>query len=129
VEDGVGKRDLFGALQRALDFVHGGDAVGLLRRDQVQVGRDVARPLGVGAVGDVDGLVKHGADIVGTEPGGDLADGFSVGVVEVVARGADLDGHGPAGGGAGGAKGVQQPGVQAVLEEDVGGESGLHGVS
>jgi hypothetical protein len=29
---------------------------------------------------------------------------------------------------AGGREGVQQPGVQAVLEEDVGGESGLHGV-
>jgi hypothetical protein len=46
-----------------------------------------------------------------------------------VARGADLDCHGSAVAGAGGVEGVQQPGVQAVLEEDVGGESGLHGVS
>ena len=108
-------------LERALDLVHGGDAVGLLGRDEVEVGGDVARPLGVGAVGDVDGLMQDGADVVGAEPGGEFADGGGVGVVEVVARGEDFDGAR-----AGGVEGVQQAGVQAVLEEDVGGESGLH---
>jgi hypothetical protein len=39
----------------------------------------------------------------------------------VVARGEDFDGAR-----AGGCEGIQQTGVQAVLEEDVGGESRLH---
>ena len=116
-----GEGDLLGGLERALDLVHGGDAVGLLRRDEVEVGRDVARPLGVGAVGDVDGLMEDGADVVGAEPGGEFADGGGIGVVEVVARGEDFNGAR-----AGGGEGVQQAGVQAVLEEDVGRESGLH---
>ena len=124
-EDDGGEGDLLGGLEGALDLVHGGDAVGLLRGDEVEVGGDVAGPLGVGAVGDVDGLVEDGADVVGAEPGGDVADGEGVGVVEVVARGEDFDGAARRRA----CEGVQQAGVQAVLEEDVGGESGLHGVS
>ena len=120
-EDDGGEGDLLGGLERALDLVHGGDAVGLLRRDEVEVGRDVARPLSVGAVGYVDGLMEDGADVVGAEPGGEFADGGGIGVVEVVARGEDFDGAGTGGG-----EGVQQARVQAVLEEDVGRESRLH---
>ena len=107
-----------------MHLVHGGDAVGLLGCDEVEVGRDVARPLGVGAVGDVDGLMQDGANVVGAEPRGQLAHGEGVGVVEVVARGEDFDGAR-----AGGGEGVEQAGVQAMLEEDVCGDSGLHGVS
>ena len=121
VEDSVGEGNLLSALERALDLVHGGDAVGFLAGDEVEVGRDVARPLGVGAVREVNGLVQDGADVVRAEPGGEFADMAGVvGVVEVVARGEDFDGamrrqsaRHPAGRGAG-----------VVLEEDVGGESG-----
>jgi len=109
--------------------------MGLLRRDKVQIGRDVARPLiwisaaeGPAAVSDVDGLVQDGADVVGAEPGGELADGRRVGVVEMMARGEDFDRHGPARARAGGLESVQQAGVQAVREEYVGRESGLLGV-
>jgi hypothetical protein len=65
--------------------------------------------------------MQHGAHIVGAEPGGKLAHGGRIGVVEVVARGEDLDCLR-----AGGGEGVQQAGMQAVLEEDVSGDSGLH---
>ena len=68
--NGGGEGDLLGGFERALDLVHGGDAMGFFGRDEVEVGCDVARPLGVCAVGDVDGLVEDGADVVGAEPGG-----------------------------------------------------------
>ena len=64
VEDDGGEGDLLGGLEGALDLVHGGDAVGLFGGDEVEVGGDVARPLGVGAVGEVDGLVEDGAVLV-----------------------------------------------------------------
>ena len=129
VEDDGGEGHLLGGLERALDLVHGGDAVGLLGSNQVEIGRNVARPLGcvraaevAPALGEkIDGLMQHGAHVVGAEPGGELAHGGRIGVVEVVARGEDFDGAR-----AGGCEGVQQTGVQAVLEEDVGGESRLH---
>jgi hypothetical protein len=102
--------------------------------DEVEVGGDVAGPLrgvsaavGAAAVGEEDGLVKDGADGVGAEPGGGLADGLRIGVVEVVAGSEELDGHGAGSTGAGGEQGVEMAGVEAVLEEDVGGESGMHG--
>ena len=63
-----------------------------------------------------------GGDVGGAEPGGDFADGGAVGVVEVVAGGEDLD---VAGSGLG--EGVEVAGVEALLEEDVGGDAGLHG--
>jgi len=72
--------------------------------------------------------MEDGAGVVRAEPGGEFAHSGGVGVVEVVARGEDLDGHGPAGVGAGGEECIQQAGVQAVLEEDVSRESGLHGL-
>ncbi len=133
VQDDGGEGDLLGRLDGALDLVHGGDSVGLLGGDQVEIGRDVARPLGrvraaevAPTLRDIDGLMQHGAHIVGAEPGGELAHGGRIGVVEVVARGEDFDCHGTAGLRAGGGEGVQQAGVQAVLEEDVSGDSGLH---
>jgi hypothetical protein len=60
-------------------------------------------------------LVERGGDFVEAEPGGDVADGGAVGVIEVVAGGEELDGLGSAA-----VKGVEQAGVQALLEEDVG---------
>ena len=66
-------------------------------------------------------MVECGGDFGGAEPGGDVADGGAVGVVEVVAGGEELDGLG-----AGVVQGVEQAGVQALLEEDVGGDGGLH---
>ena len=55
------------------------------------------------------------------EPGGDVADGGAVAVVEVMAGGKELDGLC-----AGLVEGIEQTGVQALLEEDVGGDGGLH---
>ena len=121
VKDNGDKRDLFGGLERTLDLVHGCDTLGLFRRKQVEIGRDVARPLGVRAIGDIDGLMQHRAHIVGAKPGGEFAHGRRVGVVEVMACGEDLDGAR-----AGDRDGVQQAGLQALLEEGVGGDSWLH---
>jgi hypothetical protein len=120
--EGTGRDgDLLGGFEGALDLVHGGDAAGLFGVDEVEVRGDVAGPLGVGTVADVEGLVEGGTDVVGAEPGGDVAYGGSVGVVEVVAGGEDLDGLGAAF-----VQGVEEPWVQALGEEDVGGDSGLH---
>ena len=52
VEDAGGDGDLLGGLEGALDLVHGGDAVGFFRVDEIDVGGDVAGPLGV-AVGEI----------------------------------------------------------------------------
>jgi len=127
VEDAGGDGDLLGGLEGALDLVHGGDAVGFVGVDEVQVRGDVAGPLGVavgedfGAVAEEEGLVERGADAVVAEPEGDVADGGAVGVVEVVAGSEELDGLG-----SGVAEGVEQAGVESVLEEDVSGDGRLH---
>jgi hypothetical protein len=121
VEGTGGDGDLFGGLEGALDLIHGGDATGLFGVDEVEVGRDVAGPLGVGAVADVERLVEGGSDAGVAEPGGDVADGGAVGVVEVVAGGEDLDGLS-----AGVVEGIEQAGVEALRENDVSGDTGLH---
>ena len=121
VEGDGGEGDLLGGFEGALDFVHGGDAVGLFGVDEVEIWRYVARPLGVGAVGDVDGLVEGGGGVGVAEPGSEVADDGAVGVVEVVAGGEELNGVSAAV-----TQGVEQAGVQALLEEDVGGETGSH---
>jgi len=121
VKSDGGEGELLGGLEGALDLVLSGDAAGFFGVDEVEVGGDVAGPLGVGAVGDVDGLVEGGGDVVIAEPVGEVADGGAVGVVEVVAGGEDFDD-----GGAGGLEDVEQAGVQALREEDVCGDSGLH---
>ena len=118
VEGDGGDGNHLGGLEGALDLVHGGDAVGLFGVDEVEVWCYVARPLGVGAVGDIDGLVEGGGGVGVAEPGGEVADDGAVGVVEVVAGGEELDGLGSAV-----AQGVEQAGVQALLEEDVSGET------
>jgi hypothetical protein len=107
--------ELLGSFEGTLDLVHGVDATGLFGVDEIEVGSDVAGPLGVGAVAEVDGLVERGGDFVGSEPGSDVADGGAVGVVEVMAGGEELDGLSSAV-----VKGVQKAGVKALLEEDVG---------
>jgi len=125
VKDAGGDGNLLGGLEGALDLVHGSDAVGFFGVDEVDVGGDVAGPLAGAAIREVDGLVERGGYTCVAEPGGDVADGGAVGVVEVVAGGEDLDGLDTIGG-AGVVEGVKQAGVQALLEEDVGGEGRLH---
>ena len=95
--------------------------MGLFRIDEIDVRGDVAGPLAASAVAEVEGLVERGGDAGVAEPGGDVADGGAIAVVEVVAGGEDLDCLG-----AGFVEGVEQAGVEALLEEDVGGEGGLH---
>jgi hypothetical protein len=116
-----GDGDLLGGLEGTLDLVHSGDATGLFGIDEVEVGRDVAGPLGVGAVAEVEGLMERCSYAGRVEPGRDVADGSAVGVVEVVAGGEELDNLS-----AGSVESVEQAGVQALREEDVGRESGLH---
>lgn len=125
VEGDGGDGDLLGGLEGALDLVHGVDAAGFLRVDEVEGGGDVAGPDGGGGAVEEDGLVKRGGGAGVAEPGGDVADDGAVGVVEVVACGEEFDG-GAAVGSEAAEHGVEQAGVQALLEEDVRGEAGLH---
>ena len=71
-----------------------------------------------GSVGVVDGLVEGGDGVGVAEPGGDVADGEAVGVVEVVARCEELDDRGAIGGESA-VHGIEEAGVEALLEEDV----------
>jgi len=121
VEGAGGDGDLLGGLEGTLDLVHGGDAAGLFGVDEVEIGSDVAGPLGVGTVADVEGLMERGSNAGVAEPCGDVADGGAVGVVEVVAGGEDLDGLGAAF-----LQGIEQARVQALRKEDVGGDTELH---
>jgi lysophospholipase L1-like esterase len=121
VDDAGGDGDLLGGFEGSLDLIHGGDAVGLLGIDEIDVGGDVTGPLAGSAVGEVDGLVERGSYSCVAEPGGDVANGGAVGVVEVVAGGEELDRLG-----AGFVEGVEQTGMEALLKEDVGGEGRLH---
>ena len=117
VQGNGGEGDLLGGLEGAFDLVHGLNAAAFIVGDQVEGGGGVAGPAGVG----VGGLVEGGSDVVGAEPVGDLADDGAVGVVEVVAGGEDLDVAR-----AGFGEGVQDGGIEGLLEQDVGGDSGLH---
>jgi hypothetical protein len=120
--DGTGgDGDLLGGFESALDLVHGGDAAGFFGVDQIEVWCDMAGPLGVGAVAEVERLVECGSYTRRVEPGGDVADGSAVGVIEVMAGGEELDDLS-----AGSVESIEQAGVQALREEDVGRESGLH---
>ena len=90
--------------------------MGFFRIDEIDIRGDVAGPLPASPVAEVEGLVKCGGNTGVAEPGGDVADGGAVAVIEVVSGGEDLDSLG-----AGFVEGVEQAGVEAVLEEDVGG--------
>ena len=121
VESAGGDGNLLGGLEGAFDLVHGGDAVGFFGVDEIDVRSDVTGPLAASPIAEVDGLMKRRGNSGRTEPGGDVTDSGAVAVVEVVAGGEEFDGLG-----AGFVKGIEQAGVQALLEEDVGGKGGLH---
>jgi hypothetical protein len=121
VEDAGVDGHLLGGLEGALDLVHGRDAMGFVRVDEIDVRGNVPGPLPASPVAEVEGLVERGGDAGVAEPGGDVADGGAVVVIEVMTRGEDLDSLG-----AGFVEGVEQAGMEALLEEDVGGEGGLH---
>lgn len=116
-----GDGDHLGGLQGALDLIHSFDAAGLVGRDERERGGDVAGPA-LGLFGSKDGLMQGRCRTSVTEPRGDLADHGAVGVVEVLTDGEELDGAGTAA-----AKSVQQAGVKSLGEEDMCGDSGLHG--
>jgi hypothetical protein len=121
VKDAGGDGDLFGGLEGALDLVHRGDALGFFGVDEINVRGDVTGPLTAAAVGEEERLVERGGDAGVAEPRGDVADGGAVAVVEVMAGGEDLDRLS-----SGVVEGVEQAGVEALLEEDVGGDCGQH---
>jgi hypothetical protein len=115
VEDAGVDGDLLGGLEGTLDLVHGGDAVGFFGVDEIDIGGDVSGPLSASPVGEVEGLMECGGYASVAEPSGDVADGGPIAVVEVVAGGEDLDSLS-----AGVVEGVEQAGMEALLEEDVG---------
>ena len=90
--------------------------MGFVGIDEIDVRGDVAGPLSASAIAEVEGLMECGGDAGVPEPGGDVADGGAVVVVEVMPGGKDLDRLGT-----GFVQGIEQAGVQALLEEDVGG--------
>jgi hypothetical protein len=112
-----GEGNLLGRFKSALDLVHGVDAAGLFDVDEVERRSDMTAPLGIG----VERLVQCGSNIVRTEPLRNLTNHGAVGVVEVVPRGKHFDALGTAA-----HKRVEQAGVQALLKEDLRGDSGLH---
>jgi hypothetical protein len=69
--------------------------------------------------------MEGGLDARVAEPDSEVTDDGAIGVVEVVAGGEDFD-DGDAVGREAAEHGVQQAGVQALLEEDVSGEARLH---
>ncbi len=120
VQDAGLDRNLLGGFERALYLVHGGDASGLLRVDEVQRRGRVAAPGGF-VVGREERHVQRGRDGIRPEPGCDFANGVAVGVIEVMARREELDGLR-----AGGAKCVEQRGRERLRQKDVRRDSGLH---
>ena len=121
VESARGDGNLFGGLEGPFDLIHGGDAMGFFGVYEIDVRGDVAGPLAASPIAEVDGLMKCGGNAGGTEPSSNVTNGCAVAVVEVVAGREEFDGLS-----AGFVEGVEQAGVQALLEEDVGGKGGLH---
>jgi hypothetical protein len=95
--------------------------VGLFRVDEVDGGGDLARPLAAAAVGEVERLVQGSPNTRGAEPDRNIAYSSAIGIVEVVAGGEELDRLG-----AGFVEGVEQAGMKALLEKDMGGKGRLH---
>ena len=95
--------------------------MGFFGIDEIDVRGDVAGPLPASPIAEIEWLVECGGNARVAEPCGDVADGGAVAVVEVVAGGDDFDGLGSAP-----VQGIEQAGVEALLEEDVGGDGGLH---
>ena len=113
--------NLLGGFEGALDLVHGVDAARFFRMKQVDGGRAGAAHLAIGKHGRVHG---ERLERIGAEPLGQLAHVLAAGVVEVLARGEDL--HTLRAGAAGK---LQQAGMQALVEEQVGGENAQHRAS
>src|SRR5262249_42864895 len=111
------KRRVFRDLDRALDLVHGIDAVALVNIDNVQ-----RLAAGTEIVAHVDGRM-HGVELhaLALEPAPNLFYMLFVVIVEVPARGKDLDCLRSATG-----ESIQQPGVQAFLNVNVAGDSAQH---
>src|SRR6201999_97309 len=55
MENAGGDGDLFGGLERALDLIHGGDAMGFFGVDEINCQGDVTGPLSAAAVGEEEG--------------------------------------------------------------------------
>ena len=88
VDDEEAEGNLLGHFEGALDLIHGVDAVGLFRMDDVDAGRAATAHFVIGKEGRMHG---KGLRRDWREPVGDLADVGAVGVVEVLARGKNFD--------------------------------------
>ena len=88
---------------------------------RLMFGGDVTGPVAEkAAVAEEEWLMEGGSGVGVAEPGGDVADGGTISVVEAMAGGEDLDDLGLAVGGEAAEDCVEQAGVQALLQEDVG---------
>ena len=119
VEGESSEGDLLGAVEGALDLVHGDDAVGFFGVDEIDVRSDVAGPLAGSAVAQGDGLMEGGSCTGVAEPGSDVADSRAIGVIEVMTGGEDLNDRAAVWGETAQDR-IEEAGVQALLQEDVG---------
>jgi len=119
MENDVAEVDVLGGFEGSLDLVHGVDAAGFLRMDEVDGGRAGAAHL---AVGVERGMERPGRDLTGGEPCGDFVDMLAAGVVEVLPRGEDFDRLRAAAGSE-----LKETRVEALLEKQVGREAWQHG--
>jgi hypothetical protein len=111
MENEVMEGDVLGGFKGALDLVHGVDAAGFVRVQQVN-----CRCAGTAhlVIGKERRMHRPGFKRIGAEPSGKLCDVLAAGVVKVLASGKNLNRlrSGPAGK-------LQQPRVKALVQEQV----------
>ncbi len=117
MQDAGGRGEVFGELERALELLHGLNAAGFFRRDQVEGGAGVAGELRLGR----ERRVQGGPDAGVAEPCCQFTDLAAVGVVDMVPRGAELNDAD-----AGRGEGVEVRGGEAMRIEKLGGETEDH---
>ena len=85
----------------------------------------MAGPLAGSAIAEMDGLMEGRSYAGVAEPGSYVADSGAIGVIEVVAGGEDFNDRAAVGRETAQHR-IEEAGVQALLQEDVGRETGLH---
>ena len=118
MDDQVLEANVLGGFEGALDFVHGVDAAGFFRMEDVDAGRAGAAHFPVRIKRGVHG---EGLERIGLEPFAQFQHVLAAGVVEVLAGSENLYRLR-----AGTLGKLQQPRMQAMVEKKVGGENSQH---